>query len=119
MTRLIWVILFAVIIGLLAIFTIRGLQQGTNAALGAEDLDKARRELEHRYPRAYFTVRLLLPAPKVRNLMVTVRPGPYVAELDAMLDRVQTILDDELDLGTYDTLKLLVADSLARTLPLR
>jgi len=119
MTRLIWVILFAVIIGLLAIFTMRGLQQSTNAALGAEELDKARRELEHRYPRAFFTVRLHVPAPKVRNLAVTVRPGPYAGELDAMLDRVQTILEDELDLATYDTLKVYVADSLARTLLLR
>ncbi len=118
MTRLIWVIIFAVIVGLLLLFTLRSLQRGTSAALGVQELDNARRELEHRFPRAEFTIRLSVTGPDARAVLVNVRPGPYADRLDSLLDRSRSILEDELAGSGFDSVKLFVADSLCCALPL-
>jgi hypothetical protein len=118
-TRLIWVILFAVIIGLLAVFTLRMLQSGAKPTADMLDLAAARAELEQRYPRAWFEIRVVTPEENVRNLVVKVEPGRESADPDAMLNNVVTIVEDEIDLSGLDSLLVLYNDSLARALALR
>jgi len=119
MTRLIWVILFAVIIGLLVLFTLRTLQSGVKPVAHVMDLAAARGDLEERFPRASFEVRMTFPREGRRNLVVSVEPGRESSEPDAMLNIVVSVVEDEVNLADFDSLLVFFSDSLARAVRLK
>jgi len=118
MTRLIWVILFAVAVGLLTVFGLRLIRTGAGPTALVLDLGAVRREMKGQFPRADFEIRVVTPAKGRRNLVLRIEPGREPATPDRMLGYAEAAVREEVNTTGFDSLFLFISDSLARSLPL-
>ena len=119
MTRLVWVIIFALFIGVLAYFTLRSLS-GTRANPQLAQIVQAHDILSRRFADSRFRIQFSTPHPGVRNLVVTIQPGPAdSASVAAQTDSAESIVRRTVDLSRYDSLVVAVFDRVYRTVPVR
>jgi len=119
-TRLVWVLLFAVAVGLLVLFSLRSIQPGTAAGRLVARMAAAQESLARRYPDSGFRLQLVRPAPGVTNLVVTVRPPHADSTLvAALIEDMELVVRQYLDPDRFDTLVLAVAGKVVRTVPAR
>jgi hypothetical protein len=119
-TRLVWVILFAVVVGLLAFFSLRSLQSGAPANALVVRLAATQQALGRGLPDNRFRVQLSRPTDDVRNLVVTIQPARTdSATIAALVDGTERIVREETDLSGFDSLVIAVFDRVVRTVPAR
>jgi len=97
-TRLVWVIIFALLIGALVIVSLRSLP-GARITQRLVEVEQARETLSRLFPDSRFRIQFSTPNPGVRNLVVTIQPGR--------------------DLSRYDSLVIAVFDRVYRAVPTR
>ncbi len=112
MTRLIWVILFAVVVGLMLLFLVRAFQSGTGINQHLEQLNAARLNLEERYTGSSISFRARPSGSGGRNLAVIVEPDH--AAPDEMADSILAVVRRDVDLTGYDSVVVMIADSAIR-----
>lgn len=119
MTRLIWVIIFAVLVGALVIVSLRSLP-GTRVNRQLVEIGQARETLSRMFPDSRFRVQLSKPAPGVRNLVVTIQPGRAdSASVAAQVDSAESVTRQKVDLSNYDSLVIAIFDRAHRAVPAR
>jgi hypothetical protein len=119
MTRLVWVIIFALLIGALGYITLKSLS-GTRANPQLAQVVQAHDILARLFPDSRFRIQFSKPGPGVRNLVVTIQPGradsSSVAE---QVDSTESVVRRSVDLAGYDSLVVAVFDRVYRTVPMR
>ena len=120
MTRLIWVIVFAVLVGAVLLFFARSMQTGTKLNQQLAGIQQAREALSGMFPDSRFRIQFSAPKPGIRNLVVTIQPGQTDSGAVArMVDSAETVSRRKIDLTGYDSLVVAVFDSVCRTVPAR
>jgi hypothetical protein len=76
MTRMVWVILFALVAGVMLLFFARSLRSGNAVNTLLADISRTHDLLARQYPDARFMLRSASPDGKVRNLVIFIVPGP-------------------------------------------
>jgi hypothetical protein len=118
-TRLIWVIVFAVLVGALVLITLKSLP-GTRASRQLAEIQQAHDILARRFPDSRFRIQFSAPDTNVRNLVVTIQPGRTdSASIAAQLDSAESIVRRTVDLSRYDSLVVAVFDRIYRSVPVR
>ncbi len=119
MTRLVWVIIFALLIGALVLVSIRSLP-GARINQRLVEVEQARETLSRLFPDSRFRIQFSTPNPDVRNLVVTIQPGradsSSVAE---QADSAESVVRRRVDLADYDSLVVAVFDRVYRAVPAR
>jgi hypothetical protein len=119
MTRLVWVIIFALLIGALVIVSLKSLP-GTRVNQRLIEAEQARQTLSRMFPDSRFRIQFSNPSPGVRNLVVTIQPGradsSSVAE---QVDSTDSVVRRRVDLTGYDSLVVAVFDRVYRAVPTR
>jgi hypothetical protein len=119
-TRLIWVILFAVLVGALVVFSLKSMQTGTKLNQRLAEVQQAREALSGMFPDSRFRIQFSAPKPGIRNLVVTVQPGHADSSAVArMVEAAESIVRRKVDLTGYDSLVVAVFDSVYRAVPAR
>jgi hypothetical protein len=119
-TRLVWVILFAVAVGLVAFFSLRSVQSGAASNQLVATLAAAQQVLAQRHPDSRFHVRFARPAPKVSNLVVTIEPAHAdSAAVTALVESVEQVVRNRPELTRFDSLVVVVAGRVVRSGALR
>ena len=120
MTRLIWVILFAVLVGALLVFSLKTMQTGTKLNQRLVEIQQAREALSGMFPDSRFRIQFSAPKPGVRNLVVTIQPGHADSSAVArMVESAESVVRRKVDLTGYDSLVVAVFDSVYRAVPAR
>jgi hypothetical protein len=120
MTRLIWVIVFAVLVGAMLLFFARSMQTGTKLNQRLVEVQQAREALSGAFPDSRFRVQFSAPRPGVRNLVVTIQPGQADSGAVArMVEAAESVVRRKVDLTVYDSLVVAVFDSVYRAVPAR
>ena len=118
MTRLIWVIVLALLVGALLLFLVKTMQSGMKANPQLAEIAAAHQQLSASFPDSRFRIQLSRPAPNVRNLVVTIQPGKAdSARLTAMVETAAATVRGKVDLSGYDSLLVAVFDSVWRSEP--
>jgi hypothetical protein len=118
-TRLVWVIIFAVLIGALVLISLRSLP-GTRVNQQLAQVAQAREVLSRLYPDSRFRIQFSTPDPGVRNLVVTIQPGRAdSASIAAQVDSAESVLRRKVDLTGYDSVVIAVFDRVYRGVPAR
>jgi len=119
-TRLIWVIVFAVLVGALVIMSLKSMQSGTRLNQRLAEVEQAREALSGMFPDSRFRIQFSTPNPGVRNLVVTIQPGradsSSVAE---QVDSAESVVRSRVHLTGYDSLVVAVFDRVHRAVPAR
>ena len=119
MTRLVWVIIFALLVGALVIISLKSLP-GTRVNQRLVEIEQARDALSRMFPDSRFRIQFSTPNPGVRNLVVTIQPGQTdSSSVAAQVDSTESILRRKVDLTGYDSLVLAVFDRVYRAVPAR
>jgi hypothetical protein len=119
-TRLIWVILFAVLVGAILLFSLKTMQTGNKLNQRLAEVEQAREALSGMFPDSRFRIQFSAPKPGVRNLVVTIQPGNADSGAVArMVESAETVVRRKVDLTGYDSLIVAVFDSVHRTVPAR
>jgi hypothetical protein len=119
-TRLIWVILFAVLVGVLLVFSLKTMQTGTKLNQRLVEVQQARETLTGMFPDSRFRIQFSTPKPGVRNLVVTIQPGRAdSSSVAAQVDSAESVVRRRVDLAGYDSLVVAVFDRVYRTAPAR
>jgi hypothetical protein len=119
MTRLVWVIIFALLVGALVIVSLRSLP-GTHVNRRLVEIEQARQTLSRMFPDSRFRIQFSTPNPGVRNLVVTIQPGQAdSASVAAQADSAESVMRRGVDLTIYDSLVVAVFDRVYRTVPAR
>ena len=119
MTRLIWVIVFAVLIGALVIISLKSLP-GARVNRQLVQVAQAREVLSRLFPDSRFRIQYSTPNPGVRNLVVTIQPGRTdSASIVMQVDSAESVVRHKVDLSGYDSLVIAVFDRIQRTVPAR
>jgi hypothetical protein len=117
MTRLVWVIIFAVLIGALVIVSLKSLP-GTRVNQRLVEVEQARKTLSLIFPDSRFRVQFSAPNPGVRNLVVTIQPGRAdSSSVAAQADSAESVVRRRADLSGYDSLVVAVFDRVYRAVP--
>jgi len=120
MTRLIWVILFSVLVGALVIFSLKSLQTGTRLNQHLAEVARAREALSGMFPDSRFRIQFSTPKPDIRSLVVTIQPGHADSgAVVQMVDSAESVVRRGVALTGYDSLVVAVFDSVYRTVPAR
>jgi len=120
MTRLVWVIIFAVLVGLLVVFSVKTLQSGNRLNQRLVEVQRARETLSAAFPDSRFRIQFSAPRPGVRDLVVTIQPGNADSVVIArMVDSAESVVRRRVELTGYDSLVVAVFDSVYRTVPVR
>jgi len=120
MTRLIWVIIFAVLVGALVVFSLKSMQTGARINRRLAEVQQAREALSRMFRDSRFRIQLSTPTPDVRNLVVTIQPGRVdSASVAAQVDSAESVTRQKVDLASYDSLVIAVFDRVYRTVPAR
>ncbi len=118
-TRLVWVIIFALLIGALILVSLRSLP-GSRINQRLVEVEQARETLSLLFPDSRFRIQFSTPSPGVRNLVVTIQPGradsTSVAE---QADSAESVVRRRVDLAGYDSLVVAVFDRVYRAVPVR
>jgi hypothetical protein len=119
MTRLVWVIIFALLIGALVIISLKSLP-GTRVNQRLVEVEQARQTLSRTFPGSRFRIQFSTPSPGVRNLVVTIQPGQTdSSSVAAQVDSAESVLRRKVDVAGFDSLVFAVFDRVYRTLPAR
>ena len=119
MTRLIWVIVFALLIGALVIISLKSLP-GTRVNRQLVDAERTHQTLSRMFPDSRFRIQFSTPNPGVRNLVVTIQPGRADSSaIAAQVDSAESVVRRDVDLGGYDSLVIAVFDRVHRAVPTR
>lgn len=114
-----WVIIFALLIGALALFTLKSLP-GTRLSKQLVEVAAADKSLIGMFPDSRFRIQFSTPNPGVRNLVVTIQPGRAdSASIAAQVDSTESVVRRDVDLTRYDSLVIAVFDRVYRTIPVR
>jgi hypothetical protein len=120
MTRLIWVILFAVLVGALVLFSLKSMQTGTKLNQRLGELEQTRETLSGMFPDSRFRVQFSAPKQGIRNLVITIQPGHADSGTIArMAESAESVARRNIDLTGYDSLVVAVFDSVYRAAPAR
>jgi hypothetical protein len=118
-TRLVWVIIFALLIGALVMVSLKSLP-GARINQRLVEAEQARETLSRLFPDSRFRIQFSTPNPGVRNLVVTIQPGradsSSVAE---QADSAESVTRQKVDLSSYDSLVIAVFDRVYRAVPAR
>jgi hypothetical protein len=118
-TRLVWVIIFALLIGALVIVSLRSLP-GARVNQRLVEAEQAREALSRLFPDSRFRIQFSTPNPDVRNLVVTIQPGRAdSAAVAEQADSAMSVVRRRVDLTAYDSLVVAVFDRVYRTVPAR
>jgi len=116
-TRLIWVIIFALLVGALVIVSLRSLP-GARINQRLIEVEQARETLSRMFPDSRFRIQFSTPNPDVRNLVVTIQPGRAdSSSVAAQADSAESVTRQKVDLSSYDSLVIAVFDRVYRTAP--
>jgi hypothetical protein len=116
-TRLVWVIIFALLIGALVVVSLRSLP-GTRVNQRLVEAEQARETLSRLFPDSRFRIQFSTPNPDVRNLVVTIQPGRAdSASVAEQADSAMSVVRRRVDLTGYDSLVIAVFDREYRTVP--
>ena len=119
MTRLVWVIIFALLIGALVIISLKSLP-GARVNQRLVEVEQARETLSRMFPDSRFRIQFSTPNPGVRNLVVTIQPGQAdSSSVAAQADSAESVIRRRVDLTGYDSLVVAVFDHVYRTVPTR
>ncbi len=119
MTRLVWVIVFAVLVGALVLITLKSLP-GTRVSGQLAEVQQAHDVLARMFPDSRFRIQFSRPGPDVRNLVVTIQPGRAdSSSVAAQVDSAESVVRRVVNLSGYDSLVVAVFDRVYRTLPTR
>jgi hypothetical protein len=119
MTRLIWVIVFAVLVGALVLVSLRSLP-GNRVNQRLVEIEQAREAMSGMFPDSRFRIQFSTPNPGVRNLVVTVQPGRAdSSSVASQVDAAESVMRQKVDLSGYDSLVIAVFDSVHRAVPTR
>ncbi len=119
MTRLVWVIIFALLIAALAIFSLKSLP-GTRINKQLAEAELARKTLSGMFPDSRFRIQFSIPNPGIRNLVVTIQPGRAdSASIAAQVDSAESVVRRSVELAGYDSLVVAVFDHVYRAVPFR
>ena len=119
MTRLVWLIIFALLVGALVIISLKSLP-GTRVNQRLVEIEQAREALSRMFPDSRFRIQFSTPNPGVRNLVVTIQPGQTdSSSVVAQVDSTESVLRRSVDLTGYDSLVLAVFDRVYRAVPAR
>jgi hypothetical protein len=120
MTRLIWIIVFAVLVGALLLFFAKSMQTGAKLNQRLVEVQQARETLSGMFPDSRFRIQFSAPKPGVRNLVVTIQPGNTDSVTVAqMVESAETVVRRKVDLTGYDSVIVAVFDSVYRAVPAR
>jgi len=118
-TRLIWVIIFALLIGALAIISLKSLP-GARVNRQLVEAQQARETLSRMFPDSRFRIQYSTPNPGIHNLVVTIQPGRTdSSSIAAQVDSAESVLRRRADLTDYDSLVVAVFDRVYRSVPTR
>jgi hypothetical protein len=118
MTRLIWVVILVLLLGVLFLFFARTMQSGAKANPRIAEISAVQQELSSRFPDSRFRILISRPGPEVRNLVVTIQPGKAdSARLAEMVESSIAVLRSRIKLVGYDSLLVAVFDSVWRAEP--
>jgi hypothetical protein len=118
-TRLVWTIIFALLIGAIVIVSLKSLP-GTRVNKRLVEMERARNVLSQTFPDSRFRMQLSAPDPGVRNLVVTIQPGRAdSASVAAQVDSTESVVRRSVDLTGFDSLVVVVFDRVYRTVPAR
>lgn len=119
MTRLVWVIIFALLIGALILISLRSLPS-TRASQRLVEVEQARETMSRLFPDSRFRIQFSNPNPDVRNLVVTIQPGRADSSAVAeQVDSAESVVRRRVDLTDYDSLVVAVFDRVYRAVPTR
>jgi hypothetical protein len=118
-TRLVWVIIFALLIGALAIVSLKSLPSGRiNQRL--VEVEQARVTLSRMFPESRFRTQFSTPNPGIRNLVVTIQPGRAdSSSIAEQVDSTESVFRRGVELTGYDSLVVAVFDRVYRAIPTR
>lgn len=118
-TRLVWTIIFALLIGAIVIVSLKSLP-GTRVNKRLVEMERARNVLSQTFHDSRFRMQLSAPDPGVRNLVVTIQPGRAdSASVAAQVDSTESVVRRSVDLTGFDSLVVVVFDRVYRTVPAR
>ncbi|HTW90396.1 MAG TPA: hypothetical protein VMH22_01625 [bacterium] len=118
-TRLVWVILFAVLIGAIVLFSLKSLPAARVTRQVAE-AEQVRAVLSRMFPDSRFRVQFSIPNPRIHNLVVTIQPGQADSTaIASQVDSAEAVMRRGVDLNGYDSLVVAVFDRVYRTVPAR
>jgi hypothetical protein len=119
-TRLIWVIVFAVLVGVIVVFSLKTMQTGNKLNQRLAEVEQARKTLSGMFPDSRFRIQFSTPNPGVRNLVVTIQPGRAdSSSVAAQVDASESVVRRRVDLTGYDSLIVAVFDRVYRAVPAR
>ncbi len=120
MTRLIWVIVFAVLVGAVLLFFAKSMQSGTRVNERLAEVARAHQALSGMFPDSRFRIQFSTPKPNLRNLVVTIQPGRADSSSVTMqVESTEAVVRRNVNLSGYDSLVIAVFDSIHRTVPAR
>ena len=118
-TRLVWVIIFALLVGALVIVSLKSLP-GTRVNQRLIEVEQARETLSRMFPDSRFRIQFSTPNPGVRSLVVTIQPGRAdSSSLAAQVDSTESVVRRKVDIAEYDSLVVAVFDRVYRAVPTR
>jgi len=118
-TRLVWVIIFALLVGALVIISLKSLP-GTRVNQRLVEIEQAREALSRMFPDSRFRIQFSTPNPGVRNLVLTIQPGKAdSSSVAAQANSAESVIRRGVDLSVYDSLVVAVFDRVYRTVPAR
>jgi hypothetical protein len=118
-TRLVWVIIFAVLVGALVLITLKSMP-GTRVSRQLAEVQQAHAILSRSFPDSRFRIQFSKPNPGIRNLVVTIQPGRAdSASVAAQVDSTESTVRRSVNLTEYDSLIVAVFDRVYRAFPTR
>jgi len=118
-TRLVWVIIFAVLVGALVLISLKSLP-GPRVNQQLAQVAQAREVLSRLFPDSRFRIQFSTPSPGVRSLVVTIQPGRTdSASIAAQVDSAESVCRRRVDMAGYDSLVIAVFDHVYRSVPAR
>lgn len=105
MTRLIWVLVFAVLVGAVLLFFAKSFRAGSEVNSLMAEVAAARSLLVRQYPQADITIRSAVPRKGVRNLVVFVAPREEdSAAAERMADSALAVVGSVVSPRGFDSL---------------
>jgi hypothetical protein len=118
MTRLLWVIIFALAVGAVLLIFARAFTTADPVSRRLVAIARSGEELGRRFPGHRFRVQVSSPGPNRREVVLSIQPGAAdSAELAALPDSAADWLLGRLDLEDFDSLRVALFDSVVRTRP--
>ena len=109
-TRLVWVILFAVAVGLVLLFLMRSFQSAPAANRLARQMAAAQQALSLQFPGTRFQLQVRTIVPATRVLVISVQPaGADSTARAAMAETAFAIVQRMVDLARFDSLEVVMA----------